>query len=254
VTTTGGSPQPPSVHPQLLGAYVMGVLDPAERAGVEEHLAGCETCRREVARLSGARSVMDGVPRAAVLEHLSLGERAEADGSDPTGDLLLRRTLGAVRAERSRGRRVRVLTAAAGVIAVAGLTGLSGALVGRATAPDAPPAAAPATSAPATPGEGRVLRGNDPATGVAMTVTVTPAGDWSRIAVTVEGVAPGTTCRLVAVDVDGRREAAASWIVGTARPGVSRRPVEGSAAVAESRLASVELLDGDGRRLLSLPA
>ncbi|MFD7656546.1 anti-sigma factor family protein [Actinosynnema sp. NPDC059797] len=39
-------------HTVALGAYLLGSLDPAERAGFERHVPGCATCRREMVRLA----------------------------------------------------------------------------------------------------------------------------------------------------------------------------------------------------------
>ncbi|MGH3631258.1 MAG: anti-sigma factor family protein, partial [Sciscionella sp.] len=36
-----------------LGAYVLGALEPAERAELETHLADCPACREELAGLAG---------------------------------------------------------------------------------------------------------------------------------------------------------------------------------------------------------
>lgn len=77
-------------HDVLLGAYSMGVLDRAEAAAVEEHLAGCAYCRREFAELNATRDRLAEVPPEAFLEPAE-----DAYGAD---DLVLRRTLRGVRA------------------------------------------------------------------------------------------------------------------------------------------------------------
>ncbi|WP_432017737.1 anti-sigma factor [Streptomyces hydrogenans] len=43
-----------------VGAYVLHALPPAEEAGFENHLAGCESCRREVAELRQATARLAG--------------------------------------------------------------------------------------------------------------------------------------------------------------------------------------------------
>lgn len=48
----------PHPHPDL-GGYVLGALEPAERAGFEEHLAGCERCQAEVAELRGLPELLE---------------------------------------------------------------------------------------------------------------------------------------------------------------------------------------------------
>jgi len=46
----------------LLGAYLDGELDVAERARADEHLTACETCRAELADVSSARAAVRGLP------------------------------------------------------------------------------------------------------------------------------------------------------------------------------------------------
>ena len=46
----------------LLGAYALDAVDQAEREQVEAHLAGCATCRRELAQL---REAADMLPPAS---------------------------------------------------------------------------------------------------------------------------------------------------------------------------------------------
>ena len=48
---------PETLH-ELSAAYALDALDPGERAAFEEHLAGCEQCRDDVAELSGAAAAM----------------------------------------------------------------------------------------------------------------------------------------------------------------------------------------------------
>ena len=43
---------------QALGSYLVGALDPAERATVEAHLAGCPSCREELASYAGIPGLM----------------------------------------------------------------------------------------------------------------------------------------------------------------------------------------------------
>ncbi|NUT47677.1 MAG: anti-sigma factor, partial [Saccharothrix sp.] len=84
--------------PQLLGAYVLGVLDEAEVRAVEDHVASCPRCLAEVTDLREVEEAMGGLPPEALL-----------DGPPEDGDLLLRRALRQVRSERGgqlRRRRV----------------------------------------------------------------------------------------------------------------------------------------------------
>ncbi|WP_187357010.1 anti-sigma factor family protein, partial [Actinomadura sp. CNU-125] len=44
-----------------LGVYVVGAIDPAERALVDAHLAGCPACRDELAGLAGLPALLGRV-------------------------------------------------------------------------------------------------------------------------------------------------------------------------------------------------
>ena len=57
-----------------LGVYVLGAIDPAERAQVDSHLASCRDCRDELAGLAGLPALL---ARVAVEEAIAL---AETDG------------------------------------------------------------------------------------------------------------------------------------------------------------------------------
>ena len=70
----------------LLGAYVLGVLDRIEQAAVQAHLDGCPPCRREVEDLRGMEAALGEIPPEAFL-----------DGPPPGGDFLLQNTLREVR-------------------------------------------------------------------------------------------------------------------------------------------------------------
>ena len=62
---------------QLLGVYVVGAIDPAERTMVDEHLGHCADCRDELAGLAGLPAMLSRVP-AADVERLSLAPSGAA--------------------------------------------------------------------------------------------------------------------------------------------------------------------------------
>ncbi|MEV6634695.1 zf-HC2 domain-containing protein [Actinoplanes sp. NPDC051470] len=221
---------------ELLGAYVLGVLDPGERSTVQKHLDGCEHCRAEADELREMEAALGELPPEALIE-----------GPPEDGDLLLQKTLREVRGERARGDRTRraVWVAAAAVAGVAVLGG--GTLIGRATAPSgqiAAPAPAISTAVPGTRGG----TATDPATGAAMAVQVEPAAGWVRVHAQVSGIATGEQCRLWVVARDGRRREAGSWLVA----GAASR-VDGSALVAPADVASVQVETFAGRPLITVP-
>lgn len=58
----------------LLGAYVLGGLDTAERQAVQDHLSGCRGCRVELAEIAW-------LPR--VLNRLGEASRTDVTGQTP---------------------------------------------------------------------------------------------------------------------------------------------------------------------------
>ena len=47
-----------------LGVYVLGAIEPSDRAQVDEHLATCADCREELASLAGLPALLRRVPTA----------------------------------------------------------------------------------------------------------------------------------------------------------------------------------------------
>ncbi|GGP63485.1 anti-sigma factor family protein [Saccharothrix coeruleofusca] len=224
---------------QLLGAYVLGVLDEREARAVEEHLATCPRCHDELAELRAMEEALGEVPPEALL-----------DGPPEDGDLLLQRTLRQVRAERGgqvRRRRVGVGLAAAAVAAVV-LGG--GFAVGRGTAPDGGGQAA--STAPAPPAGTKLGTATDPATGARMTVQVRPAAGWVRVNASVAGIAANEKCKLIVVSKDGSRQEAGSWLV-SAQGEKDGTNLDGSALVAPEDVAAVEVRNFEGEQIVTVP-
>src|SRR4051812_2820511 len=94
---------------ESLGAFALGHLPPAERAGVEAHLEGCEHCRAEVEGL------------AALVRPMSLADPARFERAPSPPPSLAARVAAAIGAERLklRRRRVRFGLAFGGAAAVA---------------------------------------------------------------------------------------------------------------------------------------
>jgi anti-sigma factor RsiW len=216
----------------LLGAYVLGVLDRGEQAAVQAHLDGCGSCRREVEDLRGMEAALGEIPPEAFL-----------DGPPPDGDLLLQNTLREVRRTSARlAWRNRALLAAVAVAAVVFALG-AGAVIGRGTASSSPSAVGPAV-----PGS-RAGAGLDAETGVSISATVRPAAGWVRVSATVTGVPAGEQCRLFVVARDGSREPAGSWL---ASPSGSTT-LDGAALMAPVEVAAVQAETYAGQILVAVP-
>ncbi|NJC70777.1 anti-sigma factor [Planosporangium thailandense] len=229
----------------MLGAYALGRLDQSEARTLDAHLASCAGCRRELAALTATTGRLAEVPTEAFLE-----------GPPDGGELLLRRTLWIVRAARTRGQRQRTVLAAAGLVLVVTLAAGAGLVAGRAWAPGgtepAQGSTAPGEAAPGTrpPASGvRVAATTDAKSGATINAAVTPAAGWVRVHAVVDGVAPGTRCRLVVVARAGGPVVAGSWLASA--PGGTS--LDGAALVAAEDVTAVEVVTFDDEKLVSAP-
>jgi anti-sigma factor RsiW len=225
----------------MLGAYALGALDPREAQQVHEHLAGCPACRLEVAELTGLRAAMDEVPPEAFL-----------DGPPEGGDLLLRRTVRAARAEHAArnpfampaprsGRRLALVAASIVVLAGAALGG--GILIGRETAPQTPDLFAGANV--------QAAETTDAATSAHLAVRMVPQQGWVRVRATVTGIPAGELCEIRVVPRSGAPVLAGSWVVSErgAREGTT---LDGTALVNPAEVASIEVVNTSGRRFVEV--
>jgi anti-sigma-K factor RskA len=229
MTTTGaGGPACREIR-QLLGVYVVGAIDPAERSLVDEHLADCPACRDELAGLAGLPAMLSRVPEADVARLSSsvvgLPERAE-----PSPDLLnslLRRVALRRRARMWRGIAA---AAAAAVIAVGGTA-----------------AAFELTSG--SPSASDVAQGSNAAAGITATVNYSQVGWGTDMRVQVTGIPSGTRCRFWVVTNDGRIEPAGSWTVGS-----MYRWYPASTDLAASSVRAFEITTLAKKVLVTIPA
>ncbi len=225
-----------------LGAYSLGILDDDERDAVELHLAGCTTCRAELADIDD------------VADMLALVDDDDWPGETPApsqNDLVLQRTLRAVRADHARKSRGRTLLVAAAVAGLVAVSGLVGAVLGGGDddgSQQAQPTVTPSETVPGT----LDLAGTDNATGVNLEARVIPAAAWVKFDVHVTGVAEGERCQLVAVSASGERQVAGSWVIGEKAAGPEGLSVAGSAAMAIDDLARLEIVTFDGESLVGV--
>ena len=218
-----------------VGAYLLGALDDAEMSRFEEHLAGCESCGRQLDELSGL---------LPVLEELR-GDSAEY--VPPPGDALLDRLLGQVAGERrSRKRRRLVAVAAAAVLVIGGPS-----IAVLATQDNGgTPTAAPSFAAD------RVTAAN-PATGAAAVVGMTDKGWGTAVDLRMTGIRGPLTCSLIAVGADGGRETVASWSVPSDGYGTDVHPkpltVHGATGLHKGAISRFDVRATDGTLLVSVP-
>jgi predicted anti-sigma-YlaC factor YlaD len=204
-----------------LGVYLLGALDPDERAAVERHLTTCQLCRAELAELAGL---------PAMLERLTLDDLTPEPV--PPSDDLFERVAAQARAETDPAatrplalRYRRLLAVAAALVLVAGVGIGSWA------------ALRPSSDTHISAGH------------VRMQVTLASQATGTTLAVSVSGLPTDEHCRLIAVAKDGTRDVAGNW---DATYG-GRANVTGSTSIPRSQLVRLVLLGTNGQHLATVP-
>ncbi len=193
---------------QTLGVYLLGAIEPKDRAAVERHLAGCAGCRDELAGLASLPGRLASVPPADV-PRLGQGPRSFLDEMRSEGTI---RSLAARTAQMRRRWRRRYLALALVVAAAAG--GVAGA--GVLTRPGLPAAVSAAAGNPAA--SGGTVRGSNPGSGAIATVRYV-AHLWGlELHVQLIGIPAGTRCQLRVVGPGGRSAVAGSWTIASHSP------------------------------------
>jgi len=188
-----------------LGVYVLGAIDPAERALVDAHLVTCRDCRDELAGLAGlpallARVNPDEISRICADDAV----RTVADDRPP-GELI--GTVLDLAAARRRRTRWRFAAAAAAVAAIAG--GLFGGLSSITTTRTIPIPVSPAGT------HWDTVEATSAITGASASVAYSHELWGDAFEVLVDHIPVGTTCQLMVVHPDGTRTQAASWTVAS---------------------------------------
>jgi hypothetical protein len=183
---------------ELLGVYVVGAIDPAERSLVDTHLETCHDCREELAGLAALPALLHRVSVADAQRIAGMGDPAHPD-IEPS-EQLLNSLLRQVRARRGTQRVRRVFALAASVLVAAGAT----VAVSQALAPR-PPAQSPQVdlAGPASNGplSGWVKYSRAPWGGTTISARITGFPLW-------------TACKFWVLTKSGRMVLAGGWIVG----------------------------------------
>jgi anti-sigma factor RsiW len=219
---------------RALGVYVVGAIDPTERALVDEHLSSCPACREELAGLAGLPALLGRVPRAES-ELLAMDDAGLQVLDEPPPELL--RSLLRQVAARRKARRWRgiVAAAAAVLVGVAGGLGISQLIGGQ-------PAGQQAELASAS----------NAVTHVSAVVAYAPAGRQVVMGVRVSGIPSGTTCEFWVVNRAGQRYWAASWTIQPGEP--AGHWYAAAASLTASSVHDFLLTTAGGKPLVSVPA
>ena len=185
---------------QALGVYVLGAIDPAERAQVDEHLSSCQECREELASLAGLPAMLRKVPIVEA-ERLAAPEQDPELAGVPSAEMLtslISRTSNVRRMHRWR------TVAAAAAVAIVALGG--GAFVANALQ-------SPGGTQPGLASHSGWHRstGTGPAAGVHLTVRYRPESWGTQMEVNVTGLPPGSVCQFQVIDATGGKSVVGSW-------------------------------------------
>jgi anti-sigma-K factor RskA len=185
-----------------LGVYVLGAIDPAERALVEAHLATCRECRDELAGLAGLPALLARVDPDEI-SRISADDTFEPSADDEPPAELIGTVLDLAQA-RQRRNRWRVVGAAAAAVAIAGglFGGLSVAASGTRTV-TVPSAVAGATW--------DTIQVTSATTGATASIAYTRELWGDSFQVLVDHIPVGTTCELWVIHPDGTRTQVAAW-------------------------------------------
>ena len=188
-----------------LGVYVLGAIDPAERAQVDAHLLTCRDCRDELAGLAGlpallARVNPDEISRITSEDTVRAGTHAGTDDRPP-GELI--GTVLDLAAARRRRTRWRFAAAAAAVVAIAG--GLFGGLSSITTTRT--------VAIPVSPGDTHweTVEATSAVTGASASVAYSHELWGDAFEVLVDHIPVGTTCQMWVVHPNGTRTQVAAW-------------------------------------------
>ena len=183
----------PCVQVRLeLGVYLLGAIEPAQRAVVDRHLAACRSCRAELAELAGVPSLLRRVP-ADVIRQPVAADAVQVMPESPLNALLARIT--AIR----RRRKLRALAAAL----VTGIVAASAVQVLHDATARPPAAIAPARAV--------TVQATNPVTGIWAAVRYTSQPWGTELEVSINGVAAGTRCQLLVTGPRGQVISAGGW-------------------------------------------
>ncbi|MDD1476397.1 anti-sigma factor family protein [Arthrobacter sp. H16F315] len=208
------------VH-QLLGAYLLGGLEPAEALTFEQHLGGCAECRQELDDLASLPALLDAlpVPDAVALGAAATAGREAEPAPDPAG--VPRRMLDELSSRRRQARRrwTAALAAAAAACLALGIL------------------AAPLINPPPKPDASYSVQASD---GPQITVGMVKKTWGTELSVDGRSLPLEGTFSLWVKDSAGTEDRACAW---TATPS-GRVRITGATPVQLANIASIEMRNG----------
>ncbi|MDR7083484.1 putative anti-sigma-YlaC factor YlaD [Arthrobacter ginsengisoli] len=205
---------------QLLGAYLLGGLEPDEAAAFEQHLGSCADCRRELDELASLPALLDALP---VPDAVALGAVAVRDPAPPVPApaAVPQRMLDELSARRRKARRrwTAALAAAAAACLTLGIL------------------AAPLANQPPKPDASYSVQAGD---GLQITVGMVKKTWGTELAVEGRSLPVDGTLSLWVKDTGGGEDRACAW---SATPS-GRVRITGATPLQLTNISSVEMRDG----------
>jgi Putative zinc-finger len=183
-----------------LGVYVLGAIDPAERALVDAHLLTCRECRDELAGLAGLPALLARV-NADEISRICADDAVPTVTDDRPPTELIGTVLDLAEARRRR-TRWRFVAAAAAAVAIAG--GLYGGLSSIGTQTVKVPLSIGVT-------DWETVHTTSSVTGATASIAYSQELWGHAFEVLVDRIPLGTTCQLWVVHPDGTRTQVAAW-------------------------------------------
>lgn len=228
-----------------LGVYVLGAIDPAERAQVDAHVTTCRDCRDELAGLAGLPALLARVSKEEAIALADTGDSplplAEVDSPEPPRELLATvLDLTAARRRRRRWREASLAVAAAVIVAVGVFGGLQ---LGSRPAQQGTTASGQLYLGPPN-GPMKTATGNSG--DMTATVGYTAMGWGTQLDAKVTGIAPGTNCQLWVFDSSGNRYLVGNWVTDNDEGKVW---YPGSVGLASKDIKAFEITVGHGQEI-----
>jgi anti-sigma-K factor RskA len=218
-----------------LGVYVVGAIDPAERAAVDAHLSHCLDCREELAGLAGLPALLGRVPREDA-ERLALGSEELEEPPAEILDALLAQVTA-----RRRARRWRVIAAAAAAAVIA----VGGGIIGGAVMTHDH-----TTQESANPYISHLARGADTKTDVTAAVYYQPKGPGTAMQVQVSGIKNGTHCVFWVINSSDQHLRAGGWTVNGTKDGIW---YSASSSTPIANVHGFDITGPSGKTLVKIP-
>jgi Putative zinc-finger len=233
-----------------VGAYSMGLLEPADRRAFENHLAGCASCAAELAQLSPLAGLLRGIDPADVTREPAADAFSPGGPPQPAeppsaavADLLQKRAA----RQRQQNRWQVSLAAAAAVVLIGGGVG-----IGLASAPSH------GSPAPvAAPVAGQQHSAVNVSTGVAGTVGLVAKTWGTQVTMDLSNVRGPVECQLIAVSRSGEQRVVMGWQVPAAGYGLPAHPAHlvltGGTSIQAGNLSRLVVDVVNGGTLLTIP-